>query len=194
MYRTVVNAWEIETSRLDKLGASFFSPRNVLLRLGIIALSTTVVAYLLSGWKGVVFYLTVCILTKVTLEALNYVEHYGIVRVPSEPVQPRHSWNCNHLISSIFTYNLTRHSHHHADAQVPFQDLRVYEDQPKMPGGFMTAYLTTWIPPLWRKQITPKLREWDAKYASQDEQALAAEANELSRWAELTANRMVRAA
>ena len=54
MYRTVVNAWEIESARLDKLDASFFSPRNVLLRLGIIALAMTVVAYVLSkvivGW------------------------------------------------------------------------------------------------------------------------------------------------
>ncbi|RLB44467.1 MAG: hypothetical protein DRH30_01485 [Deltaproteobacteria bacterium] len=194
MYRTIVNAWEIETTRLDKLGASFFSPRNVLLRLGVIAFAMTVAAYLLSGWMGVLFYLTVCVLTKVALEALNYVEHYGIVRVPTEPVQPRHSWNCNHLISSIFTYNLTRHSHHHADAQVPFQKLRAYEGQPKIPGGFMTAYLTVWVPPLWRKRITPKLREWDEKYASQDERALAAEANERSRWAELTASSMVQAA
>ena len=54
-----------------------------------------------------------------------------------------------------------------------------------MPGGFMTAYLTAWVPPLWRKRITPKLREWDAKYASQNERPLATEANERSRWAEL---------
>ena len=160
----------------------------------MIALAMTVVAYLLSGWRGVFFYLTICVLTKVALEALNYAEHYGIVRVPTEPVQPRHSWNCNHLISGVFTYNLTRHSHHHADAQVPFQSLRAYEDQPMMPGGFMTAYLTTWVPPLWRRRITPKLQEWDAKYASRDEQALAAEANERSRWAELTASRTPRAA
>ena len=39
------------------------------------------------------------------LEVINYVEHYGMVRVPTEPVRPRHSWNCNHVVSGIFTYN-----------------------------------------------------------------------------------------
>ena len=116
MYRTVANAVELESARLQKIGARFLSPRNTLLRLGTIALATTVAAGLLAGGRGVAFHLTVCVLTKVVLEALNYIEHYGIVRVPDAPVQPRHSWNCNHLISGVFTYNLTRHSHHHADA------------------------------------------------------------------------------
>ncbi|WP_320837077.1 alkane 1-monooxygenase [Zhongshania sp.] len=185
MYLTVLNAWEIESSRLDKIGASVLSPKNVLLQLASIAMATTVVAYLCAGWVGVMFHLTICLMTKIALEILNYVEHYGIVRVPTEPVKPHHSWNCNHLVSGVFTYNLTRHSHHHADAQVPFQDLQSYHDQPEMPGGFMTAYLTTLIPPLWQKRITPKLNEWDEKFASAAERDLARKANKVSHWSGL---------
>ena len=99
-----------------------------------------------AGWRGVAFHLIVCVSTKVALEVLNYVEHYGIVRQPSQPVQPRHSWNCNHTVSGVLTYNLTRHSHHHADAQTPFQDLRAHAEQPSMPGRLHyrlpDAYLT----------------------------------------------------
>jgi hypothetical protein len=119
------------------------------------------------------------------LEALNYIEHYGIVRIPTQPVQPRHSWNCNHLVSSVFTYNLTRHSHHHADAQVHFQDLQAHAEQPSMPGGFMAAILSAFVPSLWRKMITPKLLEWDREQADQSEYALIKAANEASGWPEL---------
>ena len=68
VYRTIVNAWEIESARLDKLDASFLSPRNALLRLAMIASAMTAVAWLFAGWRGVIFYLTVCVLTKVVLE------------------------------------------------------------------------------------------------------------------------------
>lgn len=127
-------------------------------------------------------------LTKVALETLNYIEHYGMVRVPSQPVQPvqpRHSWNCNHLVSGVITYNLTRHRPHHTDAQAPFQDLRAHAEPPYMPDGFITAYLIALVPPLWRRAVTPKRLAWDRRQADRSEYALIREANLKSGWEEL---------
>lgn len=185
MYRTVVNAWEIESERLNKIGSNFISIKNVLIRMSLVSILMTFFAYYCAGFVGVVGYLLVCLSTKIALEILNYVEHYGLVREASEPVQPRHSWNCNHVVSGVFTYNLTRHSHHHADAQVHFQDLLTHSDQPEMPNGLLTAYLTTLVPPLWRKVITPKLLEWDKEQADKVEYRLIREANNNSGWDEL---------
>ena len=39
------------------------------------------------------------------LETINYIEHYGLVRLEGSPVRPRHSWNSNTFISSAFTFN-----------------------------------------------------------------------------------------
>lgn len=183
--RTVVNAWELERARLQKLGKSFFSPSNVLLRTAVVSAGFTVAAWLMGGLAGLLAYFFICAAAKVALEALNYVEHYGLLRQPDQPVQPRHSWNCNHTVSGIFTYNLTRHSHHHADAQVHYQDLKAMPEEPEMPGGLQTAYLSVFIPPLWRKKIAPKLLEWDRAYASKQEWPLVAEANARSGWPEL---------
>lgn len=185
MKRTVVNAIEIEAGRLAKQGKSFWSPANVILRMALVSAATTAFAFWAAGWVGVMFHLVICVLTKTALEVLNYIEHYGMLRVPSQPVQPRHSWNCNHVVSGVLTYNLTRHSHHHADANVPFQDLRAHAEQPYMPGGFITAYLTALVPPLWRRAITPKLLEWDRTEATRAEYPLIREANLNSGWAEL---------
>lgn len=183
--RTVVNAWEIETARLKKVGKSFWSPSNVLLRMAVVSTFFTVSAYLLAGIPGLLAYLYICIIAKVALEALNYIEHYGMLRQPDEPVQPRHSWNCNHTVSGVFTYNLTRHSHHHADAQVHYQDLKAFSEQPEMPGGLQTAYLAAFIPSLWRKKIALKLLVWDREQASKREYPLLAQANIESGWPEL---------
>ncbi|OUS24796.1 hypothetical protein A9Q99_23680 [Gammaproteobacteria bacterium 45_16_T64] len=188
MYRTVINAWEIETERMKKVGSTFFSYKNVLIRMFLVSISMTLFAYYCAGWTGVAFHLTICTLTKVALEVLNYVEHYGLIRDPNRPVQPRHSWNCTHVVSGIFTYNLTRHSHHHADAQIDFQNLRSHTEQPEMPNGLMTAYLTTLVPPLWRKVITPKLLEWDKTQAIPEEYAMIRHANIQSGWEELNAS------
>ncbi len=185
MYRTITNAWEIESERLKKLGKPFLSFDNVLLRMAAVALATSLFAYYCAGFTGVIFHLIVCASTKIALEILNYVEHYGLIRVPDQPVQPRHSWNCNHVVSGVFTYNLTRHSHHHADAQVPYQNLKAHAEQPEMPGGLMSAYLSTLIPPLWRKRITPKLLEWDQTQADKSEYELIKQANIKSHWPEL---------
>lgn len=193
--RTVVNAWEIETARLKKVGKSFWSPSNVLLRMALVSAFFTMSAYLLAGIPGLLAYLYICVIAKVALEALNYIEHYGMLRQLNEPVQPRHSWNCNHTVSGVFTYNLTRHSHHHADAQVHYQNLKAFSEQPEMPGGLQTAYLAAFIPSLWRKKIAPKLLVWDREQASNREYPLLAQANIESGWPELmssAANRYVK--
>ena len=185
--RTVVNAWEIELNRLRKLDCGPLSYRNNLLRAAIVPVATTLFAYYMAGWAGVAVYYGLCLLGKIALEMTNYIEHYGMVRVPGEPVQPRHSWNCNNHISNMLTFNITRHSHHHANAQVPFQDLRAFDSQPEMPGGLITALHATLIPPLWRKMVAPRLREWDRVHASEAEKNLVVEANKNSGWPELLA-------
>ncbi|MFW6052244.1 MAG: fatty acid desaturase, partial [Myxococcota bacterium] len=117
---------------------------------------------------------------KSLLEIVNYMEHYGMVRNPETPVQPRHSWNTNRRISSWTMFNLTRHSHHHAQGEVPYQELKPYADAPMMINGYLTTMVVALIPPLWHKLMTPKVLAWDRDYATPEERDLAAVANEKS--------------
>jgi alkane 1-monooxygenase len=77
-------------------------------------------------------------------------------------------------------FNLTRHSHHHAQGEVPYQDLRPYPDAPMMINGYLTTIVVALIPPLWNTLMIPKVLEWDKKYASEEEKVLAKEANKKS--------------
>jgi hypothetical protein len=103
-----------------------------------------------------------------------------MVRDPAEPVRPRHSWNTNRRISSWTLFNLTRHSHHHAQGEVPYHDLRPMPEAPMMINGYLTTIVLTMIPPLWHRLMTPRLLAWDRDHASPRERELAAAANAAS--------------
>ena len=174
---TNVSAYELERDRLRKLGKPVFSLHNAYLRGHLMSLSLAIAAYAINGFTGLAFFLGMALGAKVILEIVNYMEHYGIVRVPTLPVQPRHSWNSNKRMSSWATFNLTRHSHHHAQGEVPFWDLRPYHDAPMMPSGYLTTIFLTLVPPIWNRVMVPRLLEWDRKFASPEERKLAAIAN-----------------
>ena len=126
-------------------------------------------------------FFTACALWgKALLEIVNYMEHYGMVRNPATPVQPRHSWNTNRRVSSWAMFNLTRHSHHHAQGEVAYHDLRPYPEAPMMLNGYLTTIVVALIPPLWHHLMTRKVLAWDRDYASDEERVLANAANERS--------------
>lgn len=172
-----ISAWELEKDRLAKFGRGVFSLRNGVIRGHLMSVLLVVIAYLIGGLVGAAFFVACALFGKSLLEIVNFMEHYGMVRNPKVPVQPRHSWNTNKRISSWAMFNLTRHSHHHADGNVPYQDLRPYKDAPMMINGYLTTILVTLIPPLWNRLMVPKVLAWDEKYASKEELALAKQAN-----------------
>ena len=173
-------AFEIERERLGKQGRTAWSPHNKVLRGGAMSACLFALVGLVAGLKGVLAFGAVSLYGKSWLEFINYVEHYGIVRVPGAPVEPRHSWNCNRRISGYLLYNLTRHSHHHAMGEKPFWQLRAYPDTPTMPLGYLGMVLVALIPPLWDRVMIPRVLAWDARFASPAEADLIAQANALS--------------
>jgi len=139
-----------------------------------------IAAFSVAGWTGALCFTLAALFGKSLLEIVNYMEHYGMVRLPEQPVQPRHSWNTNRRMTSWGMFNLSRHSHHHAQGEVPYQNLMPLPDAPVMIGGYLTTIFLTLCPPLWHKLMTSKLVEWDRHFASQEERILALRANQRS--------------
>jgi hypothetical protein len=175
-----ISAWNIEAKRLKRAGQGLFSWHNAVIRGHSMSLLLVAAAYAIGGWAGAGFFVACALWGKSLLEIVNYMEHYGMVRDPEAPVQPRHSWNTNKRISSWAMFNLTRHSHHHAQGEVPYQDLKPFPDAPMMINGYLTTIMVAMLPPLWHKLMTPKVLAWDRDYASPRELQLAAEANAAS--------------
>lgn len=175
-----LSAWHIEARRLKRAGHAAWSPFNAVIRGHLMSLLLVALAWLVGGWTAAGYFVACALWGKALLEIVNYMEHYGMVRDPSTPVQPRHSWNTNSRISSWTMFNLTRHSHHHAQGEVPYQDLRPFPDAPMMVGGYLTTIVVAMVPPLWHHLMTPKVLAWDRDYATERERQLAREANQRS--------------
>jgi Fatty acid desaturase len=185
----IFSAWHIETVRLKRAGKRIHSWHNKMYRGWAMTLVYAAVFYAAAGWKGVAIFCGVSWFGKCYLEAINYIEHYGIVRVPGQPVEPRHSWNCNQRISSWLLFNLTRHSHHHAMGDKPYWELRSYPDAPMMPFGYLTMIYLALVPPLFFRIVNRKVLDWDRHYASREEAPLIEEANRRSRQRDFLASR-----
>ncbi len=168
-----LSAWRIEVARLSKRGVRAWHPSNKVLQGWVLTAGLVALAGIAGGWVAALFFCACALLGKSLLEIVNYMEHYGLARDPSTPVQPRHSWNTNRRISSWTMFNLTRHSHHHAQGEVPFHLLRPMNDAPMMPTGYLGTLLLTLVPPLWKRMMAPRLADWDARFATPAERHLA---------------------
>jgi alkane 1-monooxygenase len=172
-----VSAWRIERRRLARRGYWRWGWRNTLLRGYAMSLVLVGGAFALGGWPAALFFIACGAWGKALLEIVNYMEHYGMVRDPATPVRPRHSWNTNRRLSSWSLFNLTRHSHHHAQGEAPYHALKPLPRAPMMLSGYLTTIVVTLLPPLWHRLMTPRLLAWDREQASPEEKLLAAAAN-----------------
>ncbi|MAD73594.1 MAG: alkane 1-monooxygenase [Rheinheimera sp.] len=158
------SAWRIETQRLTRQNKPVFSFYNRFLRGIAMSVLLGIFAFSLAGWLGLLLFTGSALFAKAVLEVVNYIEHYGIERTVSQPVRPYHSWNSTKRISSWASFNLTRHSHHHARAQLPFYQLKAFAEAPDLPTGYLGSMLLALLPPLWFRLMTPKLQQWDLQY------------------------------
>jgi len=172
-----ISAWKIEQRRLKRKGQNLYGWHNKFITGYLMSACLLACAFLIGGWQGALFFVLTGLWGKSLLEIVNFMEHYGMVRDPATPVQPRHSWNANNRVSSWVMFNLTRHSHHHAQGEVPFQDLRPFPDAPMMITGYLGTIILAMMPHVWNRLMVPKVLAWDKNYASARERELAYEAN-----------------
>ena len=175
------DAWTIEYERLQRKGINLFSLKNRMITGYLRSIIITILSYLIGGLGGMLIFLLCAFIAKALLEVINYTEHYGLVRIEGERVFPRHSWNSNSVMSSIYLYNVTRHSSHHEKANLKYWELRAYDGAPMMPHGYLTMlYMAIFTPYLFHRMMANKLIDWDNNHASEQERIIASEQNENS--------------
>ena len=161
--RNVVAAFKLEAERLRKLNLPTWHWKNeLLLWHGLSALlCVTFITWL--GWTGALFFVSQSIVAFVTLEIINYIEHYGLERQRLESGRYErtthlHSWNSNYLLTNLLLFQLQRHSDHHENPRRRYQALLHYDASPQLPGGYASMFLLALVPPLWFALINPRVR------------------------------------
>ena len=154
------SAWEIEWKRLKKKKKGFWSFSNEMLGFQVTQLVWLATIFWLMGPVVALLYIVSCFLAFSLLEAVNYLEHYGLEREKDErdrykKIDHHHSWNSDHVVSRMFLFELSRHSDHHMVASRHYQVLRSLDDSPQLPTGYPGMILLAIIPPLWFRVMNP---------------------------------------
>jgi alkane 1-monooxygenase len=96
------------------------------------------------------------------LEAVNYIEHYGLqrTRLPDgryERAGARHSWDAYEWLSNAFLVHLQRHADHHLNPARPYGALQPQPESPKLPTGYPGMVPLAFVPPLWFAVMNPRV-------------------------------------
>ena len=165
VFGSLASAWELESRRYSRRGQHPFRIGNDVINA---LLMTAALWVLMVIWLGpaIVPYLLIQAFIAITLlEAVNYLEHYGMLReivgVPGkeryERVEPRHSWNSNNIATNVLLYHLQRHSDHHAHPTRRYQALRDEKSAPALPTGYASMILLALVPPAWNRVMDPRV-------------------------------------
>ncbi|MGA7981762.1 MAG: fatty acid desaturase [Chromatiaceae bacterium] len=178
-----------EKKRLARQGKSFFSLSNRWIR-GYLLSVPTVALFLGAGYVGggaqglligLAAMLAVWVISNLELEALNYMEHYGLIRVKDEPIEYRHSWDNDNAFTSWAFIEIGRQADHHDRGETHFWELtgvgQAPDGAPNPGWGYYTEFVLALIPPLWHRVYKRKLAIWDRDFASPAERKIAQEIN-----------------
>jgi alkane 1-monooxygenase len=152
-----LEAWRIERQRRSN---------RVILDLAI-ATGSFAAIFALWGWKGAAFFAVQSFVAITVLELFNYIAHYGLSRRADasgrfEPLADRHSWNSSNVLVNLLIFNMGRHSYHHRKPSIAYPDLQFVAAAPELPAGYAGSILLALAPPLWRRVMDPRAREFGA--------------------------------
>jgi alkane 1-monooxygenase len=152
--------WGLEAKRLKGLGKSVvFNPMII---YTLLPWSMLIGFYYFFGTFAALSYFVSAVYGIATLEAQNYFAHYGLRRKKLnngryERVNPRHSWNSDHIIGRVLLFELTRHSDHHHIGSKAYQILESKQESPMLPYGYPTMLILSFFPfifkPIMAKQL-----------------------------------------
>lgn len=161
------SAWNIESKRLRNRNLSPYSFRNEMIVFTILQFLFVSSILFFLGEEVIVFYLIGTLNAIFLLEAVNYIQHYGLQRIQNadgsyEKYQLHHSWNSNYPVGRMILFELSRHSDHHDKASKKYQLLKPYAEQPQLPTGYPGMVLLSFFPPLFFRIMNPLLHKWNS--------------------------------
>ena len=137
--------------------------RNEMMYYTLVQVIVLFIIYALFGGTVLLGFVGASITGWLLLETVQYIEHYGLVRKKSstyryENVEPRHSWNSNHMWGRAILFELSRHSDHHYLPNKEYPLLDHHQESPQLPTGYPGMMLLSLIPPLYMRIVHAKIQ------------------------------------
>ncbi len=155
------SAWLLEKKRLGDEHMKWSDRRMVQHRVlqGVVAEVLLLLGFgFVFGPLAAVFFFLQARSAITLLETVNYIEHWGITRA-TKKVLHDDSWDTDNWFTLHTLVGLSRHADHHAQASRPYQQLRHFDNTPKMPLGYYgTILMAMFRNARYQKLATEELR------------------------------------
>jgi len=153
LWGSLRHAWELDRAEVLRLSAG-----SALIAAALAAAFGPVAAAFFFGQGAMAI---------VLLEAVNYVEHYGLQRARLadgryERPAARHAWDANERLTNCYLVHLQRHADHHVNPSRPYAALQPQEHSPKLPTGYAGMLPIALLPPLWFAVMNPRVPQSSA--------------------------------
>ncbi|SBW84706.1 monooxygenase [Pseudomonas veronii 1YdBTEX2] len=173
---------KLDADTLEKRGHARYGIRHSVWRALLTVVVFLTAIYFIGGWVAVGLCFAAMLVARFWVEAFNYYQHYGQIRVEGTPIEKHHVWNHYGTLSRLIAFEITNHADHHLNSYIPYYKL-VPDESAIRVRSIIVCFLSGFIPPLWHNVIIkPALRQWDNEYASLAERRLAKEQNRQAGW------------
>jgi alkane 1-monooxygenase len=114
------------------------------------------------GPLAVAFFFGQSAMAVLLLEAVNYIEHYGLRREKLEDGRyerqsAHHAWDAYERLSGAFLVHLPRHADHHLHPLRLYAALQPQPQSPRLPMGYAGMVALALVPPLWFAVMNPRV-------------------------------------
>ena len=113
-----------EKAALGKRGLSVWSPQGKFAKAIGVYVGFMAFLFVIGGSAGLGAGLASSFIARLWVEAFNYLQHCGLLRVEGAPVEPRHVWNHLSPIVRVAAFEITNHCQHHLDAYIPYYKMK----------------------------------------------------------------------
>jgi alkane 1-monooxygenase len=159
--RQLRSAWRLEAKRIGDERMGWRDRRTIRNRVaqGLVLEWGTALAVLAAcGLGPFVVYCVQALVAVRLLEAVNYFEHWGLTRPTGKRVRTIDSWDTDSWFTLYTLVGLSRHADHHAHAARPYQQLRHFDESPKLPYGYFgSVVMAIFRNGTFRAQLTTEL-------------------------------------
>ena len=159
-------AFKCERVRLAKSGKRVW--RSELITWYMFSLLWLALAWMVWGKIGCIFFLLQSLIAILQLDAINYLQHYGLTRKADEggqfePVDTHHSWSDGKFLYGLLLLNLFRHGEHHVYPGRAYPLLGPPDEMPGYPYNYTVMFLLLLVPQWFQSVVHPHLDHFQAQ-------------------------------
>lgn len=135
--------------------------RRPLVLASLATLITLLGFALAAGVAGAVLYLCVVAGIHFAVQAINYVQHWGLgTDHLSDADEARYGWECRCLLQGWLFLNIALHHSHHQSSAKPYYRLTPTKGSARLPGSYVPMLYLAMVPPLWHRLMRPAIAAW----------------------------------